>query len=56
MMSPGSIDASNQWVEQSSLARAIEDAMVAAKVINIDKEASATTKDRRTVLWPLPRV
>jgi hypothetical protein len=47
MMAPGSIDGSNQWVEQSSLARAIEDAMVAAKVINLDKEASATTKDRR---------
>jgi hypothetical protein len=47
MMSPGSIDGSNQWIEQSSLARAIEDAMVAAKVINLDKEDSATTKDRR---------
>jgi hypothetical protein len=46
-MAPGSIDGSNQWVEASSLARAIEDAMVAAKVINLDKEASATTKDRR---------
>lgn len=47
MMTPGSIDGSNQWVEASSLARAIEDAMVAAKVINLEKEASATTKDRR---------
>lgn len=47
MMLPGSIDASNQWVEQSSLARSIEDAMVAAKVIDLAKEASSTTKDRR---------
>jgi hypothetical protein len=46
-MSPGSIDSGNQWIEQSSMARAIEDAMVAAKVINLDKEASSTTKDRR---------
>jgi hypothetical protein len=47
MMVPGSIDGSSQWVEASSMARTIEDAMVAAKVINLDKEASATTKDRR---------
>ena len=47
MMSPGSIDGSSQWIEASSLARAIEDAMVAAKVINLDKEGSTTTKDRR---------
>jgi len=46
-MSPGSIDGSSQWIEASSLARAIEDAMVAAKVINLDKEGSTTTKDRR---------
>ena len=29
------------------MARAIEDAMVAAQVINVDKEAVNTTKDRR---------
>jgi len=48
MMTPGSIDGGNNWVEGSSLARSIEDAMVAAKVINLDKEAKNTTKDRRT--------
>jgi hypothetical protein len=48
MMTPGSIDGSNNWVEQSSLARSIEDAMVSAKVIHLDKEDKNTTKDRRT--------
>jgi hypothetical protein len=48
MMVPGSIDGSNAWVEGTSLARSIEDAMVSAKVINLDKEATSTTKDRRT--------
>ena len=47
MMIPGSIDGSNNWVETSSLARAIEQAMVDFDVINVSKEARATTKDRR---------
>lgn len=47
MMVPGSIDGSNNWVEATSLARAIEDAMVAAAVLHLDKESKATTKDRR---------
>ena len=47
MMVPGSIDENNQWVEASSLARVIEEAMVAADVINVSKESKSTTKDRR---------
>jgi len=47
MMFPGSIDKSSNWVEASSLARAVEDAMVSAGVLNLSKEAKATTKDRR---------
>jgi len=47
MMVPGSIDGNNNWVEASSLARAVEDAMVSAGVLNLSKEAKATTKDRR---------
>jgi len=47
MMIPGSIDGNNNWVEGTSLARAVEDAMVAAGVLHLDKEAKATTKDRR---------
>ena len=47
MMVPGSIDGNSNWVEASSLARAVEDAMVSAGVLNLSKEAKATTKDRR---------
>ncbi|HEX2330557.1 MAG TPA: hypothetical protein VHN74_17675 [Candidatus Angelobacter sp.] len=47
MMSPGSIDGNNNWVESTSLARAIEDAMVRAGVIKLDKESKSTTHDRR---------
>ena len=34
-------------MEASSLARAIEEAMVNAGVLNLSKESKATTKDRR---------
>jgi hypothetical protein len=47
MMVAGSIDGGSNWVEATSLARAIEDAMVAAKVIDVDKETKDTTRDRR---------
>jgi len=47
MMVPGSIDGKNNWVEASSLARAIEEAMVNAGVLHLSKESKATTKDRR---------
>jgi hypothetical protein len=45
-MVPGSIDSSGEWIE-SGLAGAIEDAMVAAGVINVGKESRANTRDRR---------
>jgi hypothetical protein len=47
MMVAGSIDGGSNWVEATSLARAIEDAMVAAGVIDVDKETKDTTRDRR---------
>jgi len=47
MMVPGTINANSNWVEASSLARAIENAMVGAGVLNLGKESKATTKDRR---------
>lgn len=46
-MIPGSIDGSSNWNEPTSLARTVEEAMVVAGVLNVSKEARATTKDRR---------
>jgi hypothetical protein len=47
MMIPGSIDGNHNWVEASSLARAIEEAMTAAGVLHLDKESVSVKGDRR---------
>ena len=46
-MVPGSTDGKNNWVESSSLARSIEEAMVSAGILSLSKESHAVAKDRR---------
>ncbi|MGH7391905.1 MAG: hypothetical protein ACREM3_20975 [Candidatus Rokuibacteriota bacterium] len=47
MLIPGSLSGDGEWVEASSLARAIETAMVADALLDLDDEGEEATRQRR---------
>lgn len=47
MMVPGSVDADGEWVEAASLAREIEQQMIAQELLDPDDETEETTTSRR---------
>jgi len=53
MLVPGSLDSSGNWVEATSLGRSLDDAMVAAGVIDSKTDTPDAAKSRRKTLAAL---
>ena len=55
MMAAGSLNSGGEWVEAQSMARAIEESMVADGILSLDDETEDAMKQRRKSMIALAR-